>query len=145
MMFYFNDKIRIEHNINTKFQIKQFLNIPNNQLVNVLNSDANPILTVFNKALKEIPVNNTCTILSLKERLHELMLEKCDFDLNKVEAEIRYFSSKNSSITKAMIPYKELYHRLQKNIVLLFFVALFFTAKFREELNNNQNTFFLIK
>ena len=117
VLSYFNDKIRIEHNINTKSQIKQFLNIPNNQLVNVLNSDANPILTVFNKALKEIPINNTCAILSLKERLYELMLEKCDFDLSKVEAEIRYFSSKNSSITKAMKPYKELYHRLQKNTI----------------------------
>jgi len=117
VLFYYNDKIRFEHNINTKSQIKQFLNIPNNQLGNVLNSEANPILTVFNKALKEVPVTNTCAILSLKERLCELMLEKCDFDLGKVEAEIRCFSSKNTSITKAMKPYKELHHRLQENTI----------------------------
>ena len=115
VLSYYNDKIRFEHNINSKSQIKQFLNITNNQLMNVLKSNANPVLTVLNKALKEISVNNTCVIHSLKERLHELMLKKCDFDLGKVEAEIRCFSSKNSSITKAMKPYKELYHRLQKN------------------------------
>ena len=116
---HYEDKIRIELNINTKSQIRELLNISDNQLMSVINSDANPILIVLNKAIKETSVN-TCVVHTLKDRLHELMLKDCNFDLSKVEAEVRNFSSKNSSITKAMKPYRELHHRLLNNMVPAF-------------------------
>jgi len=116
---HYKGKVRIEQNINTEKQIRELLNISDNQLMSVLNSDANPILTVLNKALKE-PSANTHVVLTLQDRLRELMLKDCNFDLSKVEAEVRKYSSKNSSITNAMKPYRELHHRLFNNTVPAF-------------------------
>jgi len=116
---HYKGKIRIERNINTEKQIRDSFNISDNQLMSVLNSDTNPILDVLNKALKESPVNNT-VICKLRDREREALLKECSFDLSKVEAEVRFFSSPTTSITKAMKPYRELHRRLQENTVPLF-------------------------
>lgn len=46
ILSYFNGKTRFELNINTMDQIRNLLNIPNNNLLAVLTSKANPILSV---------------------------------------------------------------------------------------------------
>lgn len=107
---YYKNKIRFELNINTKQQIRQFLNIPNNRLINVLSSKANPILTVIDEAIKyESPLIKTLTI---RDYERELLLKDCDFDLVRVEAKLRSLSSKNTSIKRLMQPYKDLYKRI---------------------------------
>lgn len=52
ILSYFKGKVRFELNINTKQQIRQLLNIPNNNIQNVLNATTNPILTVIDEAVK---------------------------------------------------------------------------------------------
>ena len=116
---YYKGKIRIERNINTKEQIRKAFNISDNQLMSVLNSDANPIFSLLNKALKETPVN-TPVIRKFRDREREAMLKDCDFDLSKVEAEARRLYSKNTQIAKIMLPYRELHHRLFSNTVPAF-------------------------
>lgn len=107
---YYQNKIRFELNINTKQQIRQLLNIPNNQLINVLSSKANPILTVIDEAIKyESPLTKTLTV---RDYERELLLKDCDFDLVRVEAKLRSLSSKNTSIKRLMQPYKDLYKRI---------------------------------
>lgn len=107
---YYKNKIRFELNINTKQQIRQFLNIPNNQLINVLSSKANPILTVIDEAIKyESPLIKTLTV---RDYERGLLLKDCDFDLVRVEAKLRSLSSKNTSIKRLMQPYKDLYKRI---------------------------------
>lgn len=107
---YYKNKMRFELNINTKQQIRQFLNIPNNQLVNVLSSKANPILTVIDEAIKyESPLIKTLTV---RDYERGLLLKDCDFDLVRVEAKLRSLSSKNTSIKRLMQPYKDLYKRI---------------------------------
>ena len=107
---YYKDKIRFELNINTKQQIRQLLNIPNNNLISVLNSKANPILTVIDQAIKfESPLLKTQTV---RDYERELLLKDCDFDLVRVEAKLRSLSSKNTSIKRLMQPYKDLYKRI---------------------------------
>ena len=107
---YYKNKIRFELNINTKQQIRQFLNIPNNRLINVLSSKANPILTVIDEAIKyELPLIKTLTV---RDYERELLLKDCDFDLVRVEAKLRSLSSKNTSIKRLMQPYKDLYKRI---------------------------------
>ena len=118
-LLYYQDKIRIEMNINTEIQIRQLLDITDNQLLNVLNSNANPIFAVLNEAVKETSVNTQISH-SFKEYQKELVLKDCDFDLNKVEAKVRGLSSKNTQIAKIMKPYRELYHRLQENTIPMF-------------------------
>lgn len=113
ILSYFKGRVRFELNINTKQQIRQLLNIPNNNIQNVLNATANPILTVIDEAVKYEPQLQKA--LTLRDYEHELLLKDCDYDLVKVEAKVRALSSKNTSITRMMQPYKELYKRLQDN------------------------------
>lgn len=113
ILSYFNGKVRFELNINTKQQIRQLLNIPNNNIQNVLNATANPILTVIDEAVKYEPQQHKAQ--TLRDYEHELLLRDCDFNLIKVEAKVRALSSRNTSITRMMQPYKELYKRLQEN------------------------------
>lgn len=113
ILSYFKGKVRFELNINTKQQIRQLLNIPNNNIQNVLNATANPILTIIDEAVKYEPQQQKA--LTLRDYEHELLLRDCDFDLVKVEAKARALSSKNTSIKRIMQPYKELYKRLQDN------------------------------
>ena len=111
---YFRDKVRFEMNINSKFQIRQFLNIQDNKLMSVLNSDANPILAILNEAIRE-PDENTYHISSIKDYHYELTLKDCNYNLGEVEAKIRSLVSKNTSIKRMMEPYRELYQRIQNN------------------------------
>ncbi|MGM9822521.1 MAG: phage/plasmid replication protein [Muribaculaceae bacterium] len=110
LLNYFNDKIRFELNINTKSQIRQLLNIPNNRLMSVLESTTNPILTIIDEAVKYEPQQHKAQ--TLRDYEHELLLRDCDFDLVKVEAKVRALSSKNTSIKRLMQPYKELYKQI---------------------------------
>lgn len=95
------------------YQIRQLLNIPNNNLINVLRASTNPILTVIDEAVKYVPQQHKAQ--TLRDYEHELLLRDCDYDMVKVEAKVRALSSKNTSITRMMQPYKELYKRLQDN------------------------------
>ena len=110
---YFENVVRFELNLNTMYQIRQLLNIPNNNLINVLRASANPILTVIDEAVKYEPQRQKSQ--TLRDYEHELLLRDCDFDLVKVEAKVRALSSRNTSIKRMMQPYKELYKRLQNN------------------------------
>lgn len=113
ILSYFKGKVRFELNINTKQQIRQLLNIPNNNIQNVLNATANPILTVIDEAVKYEPQQQKAQ--TLRDYEHELLLKDCDYDMVRVEAKVRALSSKNTSITRMMQPYKELYKRLLDN------------------------------
>jgi len=110
ILSYFKGKVRFELNINTKQQIRQLLNIPNNNIQNVLNATANPILTVIDEAVKYEPQQHKAQ--TLRDYEHELLLRDCGFDLVKVEAKVRALSSKNTSIKRLMQPYKELYKQI---------------------------------
>ncbi len=109
---HYNDKIHVELNINTIKQIKELLMIPNNNLNTVLNTEHSAILNVFDEAVK-ISCNNKVQNFSWRDSERKAMLEICDYDLIKVEMNMRNIVSKNTSITKTMKPYVELYHRLQ--------------------------------
>ena len=42
-----------------------------------------------------------------------LLIKECDFDMAKVEATIRNYSGKTTSISRTMMPFRELYSKLQ--------------------------------
>lgn len=107
---YYENKTRFELNLNTKYLIRQLLNIPNNSLQNVLSAKTNPILSVVDEAVKF--ENKQYRTHSLRDYERELLLRECDFDLVKVEAKVRALSSKNTSIKRVMQPYRELYAQI---------------------------------
>ena len=87
ILSYFKGKVRFELNINTKQQIRQLLNIPNNNIQNVLNATANPILTVIDEAVKYEPQQQKAQ--TLRDYEHVLLLKDCDYDMVRVEAKVR--------------------------------------------------------
>lgn len=112
ILSYFNNKIRFELNINTMDQIRNLLNIPNNNLLAVLASKANPILSVIDEAIKYNDCQNRT--MNLREYEHCLLLKDCNYDMSAVEARVRTLSAKTTSITRVMKIYKDLYNQLQK-------------------------------
>lgn len=115
ILSYFKDKIRFELNINTIDQIRHLLNIPNNSLLVVLTSNANPILSVIDEAIKY----NDCQqrTMTLRDYEHSLLLKECNFDMGAVEAKVRALSAKTTSITRVMRVYKNIYKQMQTNPV----------------------------
>ena len=115
ILSYFNDKTRFELNINTIDQIRHLLNIPNNSLLVVLTSNANPILSVIDEAIKY----NDCQqrTMTLRDYEHSLLLKECNFDMGAVEAKVRALSAKTTSITRVMRVYKNIYKQMQTNPV----------------------------
>lgn len=110
----FRNVKRFELNVNTIEQIKILLEVPNNNLLTVLSSNANPILTVLNKALiKENEMDKIYKNTKLIDLMRESLLEKYQFNLEKIEMLVRAHSSKTTSIKNAMRPFRELMKRIK--------------------------------
>ena len=110
---YFKDKVRFELNLNSKEQLRRALNIPDTSLNSVLDSDANPIWSMLDKALVE--VGDATTGHSLSELKNLLLLEYCGGDLVKVEALLRQHLSPKTHISKVMNPFRILAERVDDN------------------------------
>lgn len=114
MIDYFKGKIRFELNIDTKAQIRLLLGVMDNRLHSVLSSNANPILTVFDEAVRQNEV--TAYHSDLKEYMMALLIRECHNDLEEVEAKVRAMSPKTTSIRRKMQPFRDLYTKMQKNV-----------------------------
>ena len=114
MLHYFQDKIRFELNIETKAQIRLLLGVMDNRLHSVLSSNANPILTVFDEAIR--PNEVTVYYSELKEYMMALLIRECHNDLEEVEAKIRAMTPKTVSIRRKMQPFRDLNTKMQKNV-----------------------------
>lgn len=106
VLSYFANKVRFELNLNAMDSIRKLLNIADNDLMTVLNADANPILTVVDEAVNDAPMQQPPKTLRNYER--GLLLKECNYDLAEVEAKVRALSSQHTSITRQMEPYKAL-------------------------------------
>lgn len=110
----FNGVCRFEINLNTKEQIRNTLGIGNTKLKSVLSSEANPILNFLDDV-----VDATSTLDTLSDRksyITMLVLQDCDYDLEKVEAKMRtLYPSRGSNIKAIMQPYRQMMERLNKS------------------------------
>lgn len=121
---YFKDKIRFEVNINSMAQMREMLNIENNSLSNVLNSEANPIFDLLSNIID--PKIKSYHSTMWKDYLKELVLKDNDFDLEKLEAKIRSMIPATTSVKRTLEPYREFLERLKEmnnNIDILALVA----------------------
>ena len=114
LLDYFRDKIRFELNIDTKAQIRLLLGVMDNRLHSVRSSNANPILTVFDEAIRQN--ENTAYHSDLKEYMMALLIRECHNDLEGVEAKIRAMTPKTVSIRKKMQPFRDLYTKMQNEV-----------------------------
>lgn len=110
LLHQFDGKVRLELNLRSMEQVRNYLHIPNNQLQAVLNTTANPILAIYDEAIVEtIPVNTA--IYNKAEKL--ALLEQCNYDLQAVEMKIREHTTTNTSIRRKMEPYRVLLQSIQ--------------------------------
>lgn len=109
---YFKGKIRFELNIDTRAKIMQLLGIPDNRLVSVLSAGTNPILKVYDEAIKERTTSMHCS--SLKERMMAALIRECNNDLERVEIEIRNSIPNSTSVRRTMQPFRELYAKMEQ-------------------------------
>lgn len=114
LLDYFQDKIRFELNIDTKAQIRLLLGVMDNRLCSVLSSNANPILTVFDEAIRQNKV--TPYHSDLKEYMMALLIRDCHNDLEEVEVKVRAMIPKTVSVKKKMQPFRDLYAKMQNEV-----------------------------
>ena len=114
LLAYFQDRIRFELNIDTKAQIRLLLGVMDNRLHSVLSSNANPILTVFDEAIRQN--ESTAYHSDLKEYMMALVIRECHNDLEDVEAKVRAMTPKTASIRRKMQPFRDLYAKMQKDV-----------------------------
>ena len=96
---------RFEMNLNSKYLIREALNIDNNDLGTVLKSQENPISAFIQEAVG--PRAETPRYNSRKTYLVSLVLKDCNFDLKQVEEKMRSFYGRGTDFKRIMKPYRE--------------------------------------
>ncbi len=104
---YFKDKFRIEANVRTVSQIKELFQIDDNSLTNVLNSTANPLLTLYD-AVFDLPDNNEpvnelqllLAYTNLSELKNALLIKACDYDPAQIDVVLNNCLSPNTNKRK---------------------------------------------
>lgn len=99
----FNGLCRFEMNLNSKEQIRNTLGIDNTRLRDVLTASANPILDYMKEVISP-PEHQQ--ISDKKTYIAMLVLRDNDYDLAKVEAKMREFHPRGTSINKVMESYR---------------------------------------
>lgn len=113
---YFNGRTRIEANIRTVAQIKELLQIDDNNLMDALNSNVNPLLTVFD-SIFDIPSNPETTTNGLHSLLsyeklsdlkNALLVKACDNDIAQIELVLQNYLSPHTNKGKYTAKLKKL-------------------------------------
>lgn len=114
----FDDTCRFELNLNSKEQVRTALKIDNNKLKNVLASTARPIHDFMIKVIGPVndPENGPVMLSSKKEYITRLVLQDCQYDLEKVEAKMReLYPQRGTNFKKVMEPYRMMMERETDN------------------------------
>ena len=112
---YFKGKTRFEITLNTPKKIMNYLNLTDTKIFSVLNSDANPILTQFDKVFgnssTNFSVSNT-TFDNYEDWSMKILIETYNRDLKRLEQEIRTKYPSRSGALKRMKKIEAVYHAM---------------------------------
>ena len=108
MLAYFDGKFRVEANVNTKEQVRQLFLTETTNLLDVLNSPANPLLTLFDDVFtfpeeadqKNLSIPAPLSFPKLKTVKNALLLEACEYDMEKVDLLLNTTLSPNTDKSK---------------------------------------------
>lgn len=110
---YFKEKTRFEITLDTPKKIMKYLNLTDTKISSVLNSDTNPILTLFDKVFGNSIANIPNTIFDDYENwAMKIILEKYKGDLKLLEQDVRNKFSSRSGATKRMKKFETVYHAM---------------------------------
>lgn len=112
---YFRGKTRFEITLDAPKKIMNYLNLTNTKIFSVLNSDANPILTQFDKVFgnssTNFSVSNT-TFENYEDWSMKILIETYNGDLKRLEQEIRTKYPSRSGALKRMKKIEAIYHTM---------------------------------
>ncbi len=106
----FIDKVRFELRLNSKSAIRKDLNITDNSIHSILNSEASPIWEFIDTVIKEDSLADNC--LTLNDRRNLALLREYDMDIVKVEAEVKKYISAKTHISQPMAQFRKLLQKL---------------------------------
>lgn len=115
----FDDTCRLELNLNSKEQVRKALKVNNNKLKNVLESPANPIRDFLETVISSDDdlMNGPVMMTSKKEYLTKLVLQDCQYDLEKVEAKMRELHpNRGTNLKKLMEPYRVMMEQMKADV-----------------------------
>lgn len=107
----FNGVCRFELNLGSKEQIRNALRIDNTKLKTVLSAEANPIADFLDDVIQD-QTTSTVSIPDRKAYVTMLILKDCDNDLEKVEAKMREFYRRGTSISAVMAPFRAMLEKM---------------------------------
>ncbi len=106
----FVDKVRFELRLNSKSAIRKDLNITDNSIDSILNSEASPIWEFIDRIIREDSLTDNC--LTLNDRRNLALLRECGMDIVKVEAEVKKYISAKTHISQPMAQFRKLLQKL---------------------------------
>ena len=122
---------RFEINLNTKEQVRNALGISDTGLQDVLTSTANPILDCI---VEVISPKKSRSVSDKKTYLAMLVLKDNDYDLARVEAKMREFHPRGTSISKVMEIYRSVLAQCKKQVFDQQFSEKLVSADFGKQL-----------
>ena len=108
---YFKNKTRLELNLNSMQAIRDALGIESNSIRSVLQAECNPIRDVVHSSVKLS--TDEKEVKSLRDFERCAVLEKYNFDLSLIRANISRFFSNPNSVNKALAVYRNLAQALR--------------------------------
>lgn len=110
---YFRKKTRFEITLDTPQKIMDYLNVADTKITSVLNSDANPILTQFNKVFGNSTADMPNTTFDDYENwAMKIILERYNGNLKLLEQDVRNKFSSRSGASKRMKKFEAVYHAM---------------------------------
>lgn len=98
---YFNGIVRFEIKLNSTDKIKDYLNLENTYIKDVLETDINPILTIFDEIFDSTKQLLPEEIQTYDEWAMSAIVEKYGGDMKLIEQDSRKFYSLNSRATRS--------------------------------------------
>ena len=108
---YFKNRTRLELNLNSMQAIRDALGIESNSIQSVLQAEGNPIREVVHSSVKLSTEEKEVKLLRDFERC--AILEKYNFDISLIRANISRFFSNPNSVNKALAVYRKLAQSLR--------------------------------
>lgn len=110
---YFRKKTRFEITLDTPQKIMDYLNVADTKITSVLNSDANPILTQFNKVFGNSTADMPNTTFDDYENwAMKIILERYNGNLKLLEQDVRNKFNSRSGASKRMKKFEAVYHAM---------------------------------
>lgn len=117
LMSYFSGKYRVEANFRTFKQISKYCQTDNNSLLSVLNSDANPLLKIFDTIFQDVhavdytkatEITSIYDFRNMEQLRTALVLKACNNDLKLVHELIKVYYSPKTNAKRILKDYEDL-------------------------------------